>query len=113
MMNNKDLPIIYIFLDIDGVLNNYTYQEYCYSKHGKLGMGGRYFPFDPNCLENLMILCQIIEKNTYEVRIILTSTWRLNEIDTEIVKARLMEYGLRIYNKTEDINHNRGLEIET
>lgn len=103
--------LIYIFLDIDGVLNSFQYLKHCYEKHGK-PMSMNHTPFDPNCLENLMILVQTIEKNNCTVQIILSSTWRLSEIDYEIVNARLAEYGLRLEGKTPRIEQQRGLEIK-
>lgn len=102
--------LVYIFLDIDGVLNSFQYLEYCYKRHHK-PMSMNHTPFDPNCLENLMILVQTIERNDCIVQIILSSTWRLSEIDYEIVNARLAEYGLRLEDKTPNIDSNRGLEI--
>lgn len=103
--------LVYIFLDIDGVLNSFQYLEYCYKRHHK-PMSMNHTPFDPNCLENLMILVQTIERNNYIVQIILSSTWRLSEIDYEIVNARLAEYGLRLEGKTPRIEQQRGLEIK-
>ena len=103
--------ICYIFLDIDGVLNDEIYIMECYKKHNK-PMHMNHVPFNPKSLNVLMELCQRIEKHEYEVRIILSSTWRLHEIDTEIVKARIAEYGLRIYDKTPYISGDRGKEIQ-
>lgn len=108
------IKVFYIFLDIDGVLNNENYFWKCFNRHKIKGiMSMNCFPFDPKCLENLMILNQHIQKIGYEVKIILSSTWRLNDIDTAIVNARLAEYGMRIYAKTISSNSgNRGLEIK-
>ena len=103
--------VCYIFLDIDGVLNDETYIGECYKRHNK-PMHMNHVPFNPKSLNVLMELCQSIEKNGYEVRIILSSTWRLHEIDVEIVKARIAEYGLRLYDKTSYILGNRGKEIQ-
>ena len=103
--------LVYIFLDIDGVLNSFQYLEYCYKRHHK-PMSMNHTPFDPNCLENLMILVQTIERNDCIVQIILSSTWRLSNIDYEIVNARLAEYGLRLEGKTPRIEQQRGLEIK-
>lgn len=68
-------------------------------------------PFDPKCLNNLMILVQTLENNNYRVKIILSSTWRLSEIDYEIVNARLAEYGLKLSGKTPNLRAIRGEEI--
>ena len=108
-ISNKGLSV-YIFLDIDGVLNNENYILKCYRKHHK-PMSMNHVPFDPRCLNNLMQLVQIIE-NHFEVKLVLSSTWRLSEIDCEIVNARLAEYGMRLSGKTTYMEGNRGLEIK-
>ena len=72
-MNN----IIYIFLDVDGVLNNQKYIEKCYENNGHCAMHMNHVPFDPKCLNNLMKLVRFIEQKAYDVKIILSSTWRL------------------------------------
>ena len=68
-------------------------------------------PFDPKCLKNLMIFVQTCIQHKYKVEIILSSTWRLSEIDYEIVNARLAEYGLHLSGKTGNKGH-RGQEIK-
>lgn len=105
--------IFLIFLDIDGVLDNMNYWEECFKRHKVKGiMSMRNFPLDPKCLNNLMKLNQELEKN-YEVKIILSSTWRLNEIDTAIVNHRLAEYGMRVFEKTGySTTGKRGIEIQ-
>lgn len=108
-INRKN--IFYIFLDIDGVLNNETYTLKCYEKH-KQPMSMNWVPFDPKCIDNLYILCNMIKQLNMKPLIVLSSTWRLHEIDIEIVKARLAEYGLRIYDKTPYIDQERGKEID-
>ena len=104
----------YIFLDIDGVLNNMNYWNECFERHIVKGiMSMHCFPFDPKCLNNLMKLNQELQKQNYNVKIVLSSTWRMNRIDTEIVNSRLAEYGMRIFAKTISLNNgNRGLEIK-
>lgn len=103
--------LVFIFLDVDGVLNNENYIVKCYNKHHK-PMSMNHVPFDPKCLNNLMILVQQIQQLDYDVNIILSSTWRLNEIDYNIVDARLAEYGLSLNGKTSYIDGIRGIEIE-
>lgn len=105
------LEPFYVFLDIDGVLNDEKYIVKCWNKNGNKAMYMNHVPFDPKCLNNLMKLCFYIEKFNYEPKIILTSTWRLHDVDYEIVDARLAEYGLHLSGKTKCINHNRGKEI--
>lgn len=105
------LEPFYVFLDIDGVLNDERYIEKCWKMNGNKAMHMNHVPFDPKSLKNLMKLCNFIEKFNYNPRIILTSTWRLNDIDFEIIDARLAEYGLTLSGRTECINHKRGKEI--
>lgn len=109
--NIKDKEIFYIFLDVDGVLNNEEYIEECWEKNGHYAMHMNHVPFDPKCLNNLMLLVQHLRLN-YEVKIILSSTWRLHEVDYEIVDARIAEYGMTITDKTPVIHMDRGLEIQ-
>lgn len=107
------MNIFYIFLDIDGVLNNEEYWYECYERHKVKGiMSMDCFPFDPKCLNNLMILNQELHKKEYEVKIILSSTWRLGRESTAIVNSRLAEYGMRIASKTRNLNGDRGQEIK-
>lgn len=110
--SKKETNDFCIFLDIDGVLNNQTYWDKCYEKHKKNTMNMEHYPFDPKCLNNLMKLSQEIEMLGYELKIILSSTWRLEKISTEIVKARIAEYGLELSGKTKQLG-NRGEEIST
>ena len=106
-INNK----VFIFLDIDGVLNNELYIEDRWNMNGEHAMHMSHVPFDPKCLYNLMILVRYMEQN-YEVKIILSSTWRLNDEDYNLVNARLAEYGLKLSGKTEYIHGERGKEIK-
>ncbi len=113
-MDKEKEKLFYIFLDIDGVLNNETYFDECFERHHVEGiMSMNCFPFDPKCLNNLMILNQKLQEKRYEVKIILTSTWRLNQVDVAIVNSRLAEYGMRIFERTLSLSSgNRGLEIK-
>lgn len=106
--------IFYIFLDIDGVLNNMEYWNECFARHQVKGiMSMNCFPFDPKCLNNLMKLNQKLQKQNYNVKIVLSSTWRLNDYDVAIVNSRLAEYGMRISERTLSLSSgNRGLEIK-
>lgn len=106
--------IFYIFLDIDGVLNNMNYWDECFDRHHVKGiMSMHCFPFDPKCLSNLMKLNQELQKQNHNVKIVLSSTWRLNQVDIEIVNSRLAEYGMRIFATTISLSSGkRGLEIK-
>lgn len=102
---------IYIFLDVDGVLNNESYTKERFLRHHK-PMNTFGVPFDPKCLNNLMILVEELEINGYQVKIILSSSWRISDIGFAIVNARLQEYGLHLTDKTPYVNFNRGEEIK-
>ena len=97
----------YIFLDCDGVLNNINYTKKCYRKNGHKPMSMYCVPFDPYNLKNLAKLVRKTKAN-----IVLTSTWRLDKEHIAVLKARLAEYGLRIYDMTDNINMIRGVEIK-
>ena len=97
----------YIFLDCDGVLNNINYTKKCYTKNGHKPMSMYCVPFDPYNLKNLAKLVRKTKAN-----IVLTSTWRLDKEHIAVLKARLAEYGLRIYDMTDNINMIRGVEIK-
>ena len=104
--------IIYIFLDVDGVLNNKDYLIKCYNKNGHRPMHMYHYPFDPDCLNNLMKLNQYLESKNLKPLLILSSTWRLDEEALIILSARLAEYGLKIFDSTEFIKAERGKEIK-
>ena len=97
----------YIFLDCDGVLNNINYTKKCYKKNGKKPMSMYCTPFDPYNLKNL---AKIVRKTG--ANIVLTSTWRLDKERMAVLRARLAEYGLKIYDMTDNINMIRGVEIK-
>lgn len=99
----------YIFLDVDGVLNN---QKHYKKQHKKYG--GRFFcenmPFNPRSLKNLK---KIIDKTggKTETKVVVTSSWRRSERAMAVLEARLAEYGIKIFGKTEHMDGKRGLEI--
>ena len=91
-----------------------NYWDECFDRHHVKGiMSMHCFPFDPKCLSNLMKLNQELQKQNYNVKIVLSSTWRLNQVDIEIVNSRLAEYGMRIFATTISLSSGkRGLEIK-
>ena len=98
----------YVFLDVDGVLNNKNHYKRQHKKYG-----GRYccenMPFNPRSLRNLQ---KIIMKT--DAKIILTSSWRHSENAMRVLEARLIEYGLKVSDKTGiDKDLKRGMEIRT
>ena len=96
-----------IFLDVDGVLNNANYTKKCYRKNGHKPMSMYCVPFGPYNLKNL---AKIVKKTG--AKVVLSSTWRIYKSHIYVLEARLAEYGLRIYDKTDNINMIRGVEIK-
>ena len=98
----------YIFLDIDGVLNDIRYTIKTIDKNKRI-LGKNYsaeIPFNPRSLKNLQKLVAATK-----AEIILSSTWRLNEIERRVVGSRLGEYGLLIKDITTCEYKDRGLQI--
>ena len=73
-------------------------------------MDGRFccedMPFNPRSLKNLRRIVDITKG-----KIVLTSSWRLSDRCMIVLKARLIEYGIKIFSQTERLNGNRGNEI--
>lgn len=103
-MDIKFSKPVYIFLDVDGVLNNYNHYSKQHEKYG-----GRFFcqnmPFNPKSLENLR---DIIDKTGGQI--VLTSSWRKSAPCMTVLEARLCEYGMKIFDKTGDTG-SRGNDI--
>jgi hypothetical protein len=101
--------MVYIFLDVDGVLNNKKHYSKLHKKYG-----GKFFmwdmPFNPRSLKNLR---RIIDATggKEKTKIVLTSSWRGSETGMAVLKARLCEYGMKIYSITEYMDGKRGTEI--
>lgn len=95
----------YIFLDVDGVLNNKRHYKKLHKKYG-----GRFccenMPFNPRSLRNLK---RIVDAT--DGKIVLSSSWRLSDKCMTVLEARLIEYGIKIFSKTERLDGNRGNEI--
>jgi hypothetical protein len=73
-----------VFLDIDGVLNN--------SLHSKLSDHHHGFEFDPMCISNVIEILDITES-----KLVITSTWRIDETVTSLNDKVLKHYGLDKY----------------
>ena len=115
------MKIFYVFLDIDGVMNDFAYWKKCKERSGTSKyMSMQNYPFNPNSLNNLMLLNKALLKYRAIMRIVLSSTWRLDSESTSIVKSRLAEYGMTIYDKTpqldrlplDKLNSHRSFEIK-
>lgn len=95
----------YIFLDIDGVLNNKRHYKKQHQKYG-----GRFccenMPFNPR---NILNLRKIIDKTN--AKIVLSSSWRRTKNGMIVLEARLIEYGIKIHSITPFENGCRGKEI--
>lgn len=111
----------YVFLDIDGVMNDYEYWNKCKARHGNGSvMSYQNYPFNPNSLNNLMLLNKELLHKQYAMRIILSSTWREDKISKAIVESRLAEYGMMIFDITpglerlplDKLNSHRSFEIK-
>lgn len=105
-----------IFLDIDGVLNNMNYTIYIFEMFG----GDRAYEiikkdldiFDPISLN---LLCKLIECFKDDIKIVLSSTWRLSQRGIDKVKEKI--FGNLGYEVPFDITKRhkdmiRGFEIE-
>lgn len=101
-----------IFLDIDGVINTTNYRIWL--KNNGYSTNNIDMEFDPEVMKNLK---EVVD--TFNAKIILSSTWRLDlaEIveDTKDLSCRnlinrLAEIGLKIYGKT-PVFGERGKEI--
>ena len=77
-----------IFLDVDGVLNNFT----LISRHG-------FDYIDEGCVS---LLAQVVRATGSEI--VLSSSWRLKESDLSLVKASLKRNGLELTDCTPWLN---------
>lgn len=99
------MKIFYVFLDIDGVMNDFTYWEKCKQRNGSAQyMSMKNYPFNPASLLNLHLLNKDLLHHRAIMRIVLSSTWRLDAESYAIVNSRLAEYGMTIYDKTPQLN---------
>lgn len=97
-----------IFLDVDGVLNSLEHLKEEYYKN-KRPYSGYDYPFDPKCLNNLVDLV-----NQTDAYLVITSTWRMDEIGKNILLEELKKYGLdhRIQGFTKILHTTRGEEVK-
>lgn len=99
------MKIFYVFLDIDGVMNDFTYWNKCKERNGSgQYMSMQNYPFNPTSLLNLHLLSKTLLHHRAIMRIVLSSTWRLDAESYAIVNSRLAEYGMTIYDKTPQLN---------
>ena len=105
-----------IFLDIDGVLNNMNYTIYTFEMLGRDRayeiMHKDLDIFDPISLN---LLCKLIEHFKDDIKVVLSSTWRLNQKGINKVKEKIFnnlgyEIPFDITKRHKDMI--RGYEIE-
>lgn len=103
-------PVLYIFLDCDGVLNNvHTFEE---QDNANISMDDPWLDIDSQCLDCLSTLEKLLLK-TFDVRIILSSTWRMLPKRKESLDQIFQEQGLLpISDCTNDSHAFRSLEIQ-
>ena len=97
-----------VFLDIDGVLNNYSWAD-------KYLMENGYSPFRddifcPENLSNFIFLFYELKKN-YEVKLVLSSSWRWYEDTYSAVVRQLAPFNISI-DDTTAIEINKTLSRE-
>ena len=96
-------PILYIFLDVDGVLNNTA--AFSLSNDRMLALS-------EECLFNYQYLVDKLRQK-YEVRVILSSTWRFNKIGFDKLKQYEDKYdALKLYDSTPISHDHREKEIK-
>ena len=99
----KSKPTLYIFLDVDGVLNNVA--TFSLSNDRMLALS-------EECLFNYQYLVDKLRKK-YEVKVILSSTWRYNKMGFDKLKEYENKYdALKLYDSTPIIFDYRDREIK-
>lgn len=99
----KNKPNLYIFLDVDGVLNNTA--AFSLSNDRMLALS-------EECLFNYQYLVDKLRQK-YEVRVILSSTWRFNKIGFDKLKQYEDKYdALKLYDSTPISHDHREKEIK-
>ena len=95
-----------IFLDVDGVLNSNTFEQWLYENHVK-----KYYGYE--LLDQKAILCLQDIVFTTDAEIVLSSSWRLSTHMTKMLEDQLRPYALAISSFTQRLVYNgdRGEEI--
>ena len=100
-----------IFLDVDGVLNSIgnTIRVVKRLRRRKMpirSLSMYYVPFRRACLKNL---ARIVRRTG--AKVVITSTWKTGKESLAVLRARLAEYGVPVYDCTKMIG-DRGAEIK-
>lgn len=99
-----DKPTLYIFLDVDGVLNN--------TSAFKLNKKTIYVLSHENLIAYQHLIDNLREK--YELKIILSSTWRMHKTGLNKLSKLSKKYdGLKFHDKTPNSHKRREDEIKS
>ena len=104
--------IIWIFLDVDGVLNSesaFIYNHQLWEKDKNVNITA---VIDEQKLIIFNDFCQKLKEQEITPRIILSSTWRKSPYLKEVLSNRLKKYGLILYGETPCLSKERGYEIQ-
>ena len=91
---------IYIFLDVDGVLNNINFWKKNYFKYG---FSAGTYSIDEKNIKTLAKLHRKL-KDKYELHYVLSSTWRLSKDGQAVILNRLRDNGIKLDGITEPNN---------
>ena len=91
---------IYIFLDVDGVLNNINFWKKNYFKYG---FSAGTYSIDERNIKTLAKLHRKL-KDKYELHYVLSSTWRLSKDGQAVILNRLRDNGIKLDGITEPNN---------
>lgn len=96
--------IIYIFLDVDGVLNNIDFWKKNYFKYG---FSAGTYSIDEKNIKTLVKLHRQL-KDKYELHYVLSSTWRLSKEGYSVIYNRLRDSGIKLEGITDPHHEDRG-----
>lgn len=98
----KNKPVLYIFLDVDGVLNDVA----------SFTMSDTILALSNVCLFNYQYLVDKLRQK-YEVKVILSSTWRFNKKGFDKLREYEDKYdALKLYDSTPISHDHREEEIK-
>lgn len=97
------MKILYLFLDVDGVLNDTSYWEKFKKKNPELSdLKIPYIPFNPRSLRNLKKLKDELRRKNIKMEIVLNSSWKDYYVNQYVLKIRLIDYGIKFENERPD-----------
>lgn len=100
----------YLFLDIDGVLNNITWLKNCVDNN--LEEKGYYRFIDPKCIDAINFLIDKLSEK-FDVQVVISSLWKLQGHDycTEILKKHNLKFKNDLDFTPTNFERNRFKEI--